>query len=372
MLREREREAAASRPSFLWVPQRHEVGCPPVRETRAGERTVIVWSMLMLAAAGSQTMLFGPVALLPALPGACGIVGVMLGIRGLLVVANGTACLFSLLYLVLAFFTYPQVQAICTHIQHNIETCHQCASQSAIEQCHGDVESEFGPRCYSMVTGAGCLGSRRLDNECQLAAMQLQPRPPCYCVHDIWDPSWFATCDEVSGYSDDYIESKTLGYFLLCCVGVFAAIDVGCLSHDQFVQKMSFSHGQQAARARRVGVASELRSDLIGVDGPSISLAQSEEPVQVVDGVTDSAWQLQSHRDTPIGLSTEPVDGSIGKAENEVPIAIMGVVVDSHQDTKSNSNTIHDGGESDDATIYVAKPRRVVDPVEDEDVGDVI
>ena len=321
MLRELDREAAASRPSYLWVPQRHEVGCPPVRETGAGERTVIVWSVLMLAAAGSQAMLFGPVALLPALSGACGIVGVMLGIRGLLAVANATACLFSLLYLALAFFKYPQVQAICTHLQHNIETCHQCAAQSAVEQCHGEVESEYGPRCYSMETGAGCLGRRRLDNECQLAAMQLQRRPPCYCAHDIWDPSWYTTCDEVGEYSNDFVESKALGYFVLCCVGAYAAINVGCLSHEQFVRKMSFSHGQQADRARQVGVASELRSDLIAGDEPGNSLAQSDAPLQIVDGVTDSAWQLQSRRDAPVGLSCEPVDGSAGMAENEAPIA---------------------------------------------------
>jgi hypothetical protein len=334
-VRQREREAAAMQPSDMWVPQRQEAGCPPVDQMPWAERLVLVCFVLMLVVAGSHLVLIGPVALLPALSGTFGIVAVMRGIRGLRVVANVVAACFSLMYLVLALVTFPEIQAICTHLEANRQGCHQCALQSTIEQCHGEVDSQFGPRCYAVETGASCLEKRGQDDECQVAAMRSQPQPRCYCVHDIWDPHWQVTCDDLRGYSDNYIENKALGFFLLCCVGTLAGINVGCCDRNRFGRKMSFSHGQGAARARRVGVGGELRSDLVGGEGATDHTVM---PLQVVDGVADAALHLQlhGHRDTPIGWSSEPVDrgaavgdGAVGTAGQ--PIALTGVVVQQHE-----------------------------------------
>lgn len=332
-MRQRELEEAAMQPSNLWVPQRRDAGCLPVHEAGAAERTLVTVCLLMLAAACSNLVLIGPVALFPALPGVCGIVAVTFGIRGLLIVANATAGVLSLLFLVLVFIKLPAMQAICTHLEYNVQVCHQCAVQSSVEACHGDVDAEFGPRCYPVETGAVCLTRHGLADECRVAAMRMQPQPPCYCTHDIWDPSWQVECDEFHGYTN--VDSKALGFFVLCCVGMWAGFRVGCCDHSEFEDSMSLSQGRRSVSAQRGNTAAELHANLV-VLGSSTAKSATEQaliPLQVVDGVPGADWELQRHLHTPVGqsfevgetrrMATNGADAAIDRA----PFALTGVVV---------------------------------------------
>lgn len=324
-------------PSNLWVPQRREAGCPPVSETGRAERWLVTWCLLMLAAAGSNLVLIGPVALLPAVSGVCGVVAMTYGVRGLLIVANVTASVFSLLYLALAFVTLPAIRAICTHLEYNVQTCHQCAVMSTVEECHGDTTTEFGPRCYSVETGAACLTKHGLADDCRVAAMQSQPRPPCYCAHDIWDPSWQVRCADLHGYT--HVDNTALGYFVLCCMGIWAGIRVGCCDHSQFKHKMVSPDRRTDSARQGNGVAAELRTELVGSSTASIPVSgergieQALTPLKVVDGVPDAGWQLHRNRHTPVGQGFEvgerravAGDGAVA-AIDLIPIALTGVVL---------------------------------------------
>jgi len=316
-------------PSNLWVPQRRDAGCLPVHEAGAAERTLVTWCLLMLAAACSNLVMIGPVALLPAMSGVCGIVAVAFGIRGLLIVANVTAGALSVLFLALAFVTLPAMQAICTHLEYNVQMCHQCAVQSSVEACHGDVDAEFGPRCYPVESGAACLTKHGLADECREAATRLQPQPPCYCAHDIWDPSWQVECDEFHGYTN--VDSKALGFFVLCCVGMWAGFRVGCCDQSEFEDKMSVSHGRRSLSAQRGNAAAELRANLVllGSSATKSGADRALVPLQVVDGVPDADWELPRHGRTPVGQSFELGERRAVAEDGGavVAVALRGVVV---------------------------------------------
>lgn len=339
--RQRAREEAALQPNEWWIPQRQEAGCPPLGEMRFAERLMVSCFVCMLVVAGSHLILIGPVALLPALSGTFGIIAVMRGIRGLMVVANMAAALFSLVYLVLALVTFPEMYSICAHLAENRAQCHQCPMDSSVEQCHGQVGSEYGPRCYSTTAitpsgGASCLRKKGIEDECAAAALRSRPAHACYCVNDIWDPRWEVTCVDLDEYDDSYVETIAVAFFGLCCIAVLAGVHVGCCDHDRFGRKMSFNHGRGTGRARRVGAAAAGTSEALvsseaaapvetlcgtGERGPSGVVL----PMQVVDGMVDLTAQALN----PLSFSPRGVidDGGGNNLSASPPRGVTGVVV---------------------------------------------
>ena len=287
---------AAPQRADLWVPQRGDGGCPPLSDMRWDERLETVCFIGMLIVAGSHLVLIGPMALLPALAGTFGLLGILRGIRGLLVCANVAGGVFALLLLLVALVTVPSMGATCAHLDANRDRCYRCPARSTVEKCRGETDERVGPKCWQVATGSECMRRRGEVDECQQAAQRAQPPVDCYCVDDIWSPHWEVTCEDMDD-ADSYgsnIGSVCVGFSALFLVGSAAGLSVGCCNRKRFKRKVGSLSAARGAIAET----------FVSTPEPEASWQDGEPvtPVHVVDGVVDQS--VGSGQGGPSGVMT--------------------------------------------------------------------